>query len=505
MKVPLFTLIPLGILCVFDMLARFTCPMWFDMEEDHNLIPAAAAVSQGNVLLVAEEKVPASPPSDGTFNGFDLYHVNHPPESHVHCIGENFQQDRSWLFRSCEYTTFCFNIDTKQYYIYADEKPLVVSKDVWSSTQVEKKDQLVSAGAQPKTWFPKIAEKKYKIKTRIGSFRPNVVYGGSSANNDNRPTSYYRLNATILPFYRHPKSFQNPGHLIWDDFLSLYTLLDVFDRTDDRIMLSQMIRPSTADFEEQPIPANTTDLMPKFLGLFGKDHVKYNLQTMESFDLKLRNIKESNLRKLKEEPIIICADHAIMGSGTFSDHGESHWHGQAKADFDWPLNAGRGGLFRRYRHFMMENMGVNPRAQIQTKPLYQIVVAAGSSEKIDRAAIDFKAQIDVLNKAFENRAQVSVHNLAKLSAKEQLELASTAAIYITVVGGGSVTGFFLPKGASVFLFYGAKKLDYDVWNNHADIQTHWMPVKTMDAKEDLVSLAELVGGELDYLDDTLLP
>jgi hypothetical protein len=292
--------------------------------------------------------------------------------------------------------------------------------------------------------------------------------------------------------------------LIWDDFLSLYTLLDVFDRTEDRVMLSQMMRPVTDDFEEQS-PPEAEDLIAKFLGVFGGEHANYDLRTMEEFALNLKQKKKS-LRTAKQKegnPIVVCAAHAVTGSGTMSDHGESHWHGQIKSDFDLPLNMGRGGVFRRYRHFMMNNMGVDSRAPIQKKPHYNIVVAAGSSNKKDRADVDFTNQIHALNQAFKNRAQIVVHDLASMSVKQQMELASTTAVYVTVVGGGSVTGYFLPKGASVFLYYGSKKLDWDFWNNFPDVNVHWMPLKDRDAKHDLISLVELVGRELDYLDQEL--
>lgn len=272
-------------------------------------------------------------------------------------------------------------------------------------------------------------------------------------------------------------------------------------------MLSQMVRPKTDDFEEAFDPGNAnSDLATKFLGLLGHDRDAYNLKTLESFELQLKKetrFLRSEKQKQEEGPLIICADHAVMGSGTFSDHGESHWHGQSKRDFDWPLNMGRGGLFRRFRHFMMTNMGVNSRAPIQRKPYYKIVVAASSSDKPDRADVNFDTQVGILRKAFEDRAQIMVQNMTSMSAKEQLELASTTAIYMTVVGGGSVTGFFLPKGATVILFYGVKKLDWDFWNNFPDVNVHWMPLDHMHAKEDLISLVELVGKELSYLDETL--
>jgi len=285
------------------------------------------------------------------------------------------------------------------------------------------------------------------------------------------------------------------SHLIWDDLLSIYTLLDMFGRTEDNIMLSQMKRPVTADFNEGPEPVN--DIVNKFIEIFGR--YDYSLKTMESFRLqRYGNRRQSSTN----EPLVICADNAVIGSGTFSDHGDHHWHGQSKDDYIRPLNVGHGGLFRRYRSFLMNNMGVSPNAKIQKDP-YKIIISMDSSTKNSRSDVNFEFQIKILKKAFENRAEIVVRNMATMSVKDQMELASTAAIYVTVVGGGSVTGYFLPKGASLFLLYSSPKLDWDFWNNFPDLNVHWMPLRTMDAKEDVVTLAELINKELVYLDEVL--
>jgi hypothetical protein len=39
------------------------------------------------------------------------------------------------------------------------------------------------------------------------------------------------------------------GHLVWDDFLGLYTLLDMFDQSDEDLMLAHMIHKAHKDFE----------------------------------------------------------------------------------------------------------------------------------------------------------------------------------------------------------------------------------------------------------------
>ena len=76
------------------------------------------------------------------------------------------------------------------------------------------------------------------------------------------------------------------GHLVWDDFLGLYTLLDIFDQTDENLMLTHMIRKATKDFEGDAPPPDF-DVLTKFMPLF-TEH-KYDIQTLEGdYSLKLK-------------------------------------------------------------------------------------------------------------------------------------------------------------------------------------------------------------------------
>ena len=58
--------------------------------------------------------------SDGYFNGFELFKVDHPPKTDIHCVGENFQEDRGYMFRSCRFTTFCFDTKLKDFVVYPE-------------------------------------------------------------------------------------------------------------------------------------------------------------------------------------------------------------------------------------------------------------------------------------------------------------------------------------------------------------------------------------------------
>lgn len=283
------------------------------------------------------------------------------------------------------------------------------------------------------------------------------------------------------------------GHLVWDDFLGLYTLLDIFDQTDDNLMLTHMIRKATGDFEGDAPPPDF-DVLTKFMPLFTDR--KYDIQTLEgNYSLKL---KEKDGRD--KERFIICADNGLIGSGVHADHGHDHWHGHSKRDFKNPHNKGRGGLFRRYRQWMMEHIGIDPRTPVQRDP-YLIIVSEKSTRKKARKNVTFDNQVKLLKKHVGGRAMIKQVQLSTLSLTEQVELLSRTAVFISATGGGTVTGTFLPKGASIVLYHAKRKpLDWDFWNNFGQVRAHWFPVEQMHDDEFMNSLVETVENQLDYLD-----
>lgn len=403
--------------------------------------------------------------SDGTFNGFDIKFINHRPISKIHCVGENFDENRSWLYRSCEYTTFCLDLERGEFVVYPEETPVSLPQFWWSSTQMNDKNQTsVAGGSQPKSWFPVIAQEQKQMKTHIGRYQPRIRYKKKHI-----PTSYYYMNATFLPFYRHPASYRNPGHLLWDDFLPLYTLLDMFDRTDEEhLALAHMLRPTTKEFEE-PIPP--FDIFSKFLPLMiGSDNAEkqeVELSKIGSQKLKLKNPSSEHSTN------IVCAKAGLTGGGLFSDHGEHRWHGQWPSDRKLPHNLGRGGLLRRYRSFLMQHIGVDP--QEAPKP-GRVVISQSSSSKSWRANLTFSDYIEELdNQNGNGDIEVIPLEMSSMSLKEQIEITSTASVYLTAVGGGSATAMFLPKGAHLILFYNPNQyLDWDFWNNFPHLNVHWI-------------------------------
>ena len=117
--------------------------------------------------------------------------------------------------------------------------------------------------------------------------------------------------------------------------------------------------------------------------------------------------------------------------------------------------------------------------------------------------LEFRKQLIAIQKRFP-RAQVHGVVLEKMSLLGQIRLVSDASVYISMCGGGAVTGSFLPRGASVILYYREKggfkdnkitgkpaMLDWDLWSAASYLNVHWMPRSSHDREtEQLLLLIE---------------
>eukprot|EP00546_Thalassionema_frauenfeldii_P016392 CAMPEP_0178897328 /NCGR_PEP_ID=MMETSP0786-20121207/1682_1 /TAXON_ID=186022 /ORGANISM="Thalassionema frauenfeldii, Strain CCMP 1798" /LENGTH=329 /DNA_ID=CAMNT_0020567859 /DNA_START=161 /DNA_END=1147 /DNA_ORIENTATION=- len=284
----------------------------------------------------------------------------------------------------------------------------------------------------------------------------------------------------MLPFYRHPTSHRNPGHILWDEFLPLFVLLDIFDRADDSLLLIQMKRSNDVD---PPF-----DLLPKFLPLMGAPYM--NIDDVNS---SLKFFKTPKWNTSSNEAQLICADTALVGDGLFSDHGHHHWHGQRYGDRMEPYNTGKGGIFRRFRNWILEHsLNLSPtiarRGQIDPKTVDPDTAPLGRTtgnstgipfkivcNKGTRSNLTFVEHIDALRKNLGSAVDVVPVELPQLSFQNQIELVLDATVYISAAGGSTATAMFLPKGAHLILFYHPTQyLDYDFWNNFPHLNVHWI-------------------------------
>jgi hypothetical protein len=422
---------------------------------------------------------------DGEFYGLPLYFVpGHLATSSVHCVGNNFQED-AWYYRSCEFRHLCFNATDQNYFLVpspeqeAMEEALSRRTNKLGSTSTT----MLKANVSLKTlqhgffgttfahppWFP-------SIKTPAA--------GG-----------YYELPSDIVwvPIRTQNVHIFNPGHLIWDYYLPIFTLLSMFGLEDSKTPLVVDINPFCTELKDKR--NGCFKRMTKFLALVGTapGTIASRLQHNTSFSF---NASHSET---------ICVRHAVAGTGMLNDHGRNK-HGSLAADYAAMRNVGRGPEFYRFRNFMLRNMGIG-EASVLTAP-FQIVLSLNSSSNPTRM-YGFEAQIAKLQESFD-AADVVVRPLvlADLPLKQQLQVVSETAVYISVMGGSAVFASFLPRGSTVVLFFNDAhdwvideetrepilpvKMDWDFFNNAAYLQVHWFPVSTMNTEADMKVLVSTI-------------
>jgi hypothetical protein len=141
---------------------------------------------------------------------------------------------------------------------------------------------------------------------------------------------------------------------------------------------------------------------------------------------------------------LVCSRNEMAGIGELSDHGSEKGHGWNADDYATTYNHGRGGQLWRFRNFMMSNISID-RPDDDSSPDKPLIVYFSQhlSANVIRS-FDFKKEINALQNKLGKRSGaidlpiviVEGHVFAKYKVKEQVEMASKAAVFVTACGGG---------------------------------------------------------------------
>lgn len=220
------------------------------------------------------------------------------------------------------------------------------------------------------------------------------------------------------------------------------------------------------------------------------------------FQLLVNNAPKSNL---------VCARHGLAGMGALTDHGTKKGHGWEPTDYNIVHNHGRGGQLWRFRNFMLGNLGIPVSEAPPPKP-FKIIFSEGSS-KAGYRNYNWMHHLGALSSTdMGDDVAIESYKFSEFSLKEQVDIISQAAIFVTAGGGGAVTATFLCRGASAIIFYGSDtglrngrisytpaRLDYDYFNNMAYVRTHWIGMRKKDAY-DLRRAQEQTQQQMDDID-----
>ena len=468
-------------------------------------------LSHNYKIASKQRTIPGRTP-DGTFNGGPIYLQSHKPlkdlSSHVHCVGEKYQAD-SWQERSCHFHLLCYNASAHDYVVFQSEREFELGRHMQQREFMHVSDMMHRLNETNSVAIGGINLKWGHTGIPRMKWFPKIV---NVAENSKELISYYELPpATVLaPF--HSMNGANPGHHVWDDYLPIYTLLEMFQLDDNHQFDVLPIRYKLQDGERGlwascDLRLNKTlecnHIMRKFWPLMVGIDSPYKLTTNEDAELIERKPGQSSL---------VCARNGIAGIGSLTDHGLRKAHGWEESDYKTIHNHGRGGSIYAFRNFMLRNMQMDTRPLHQRpgKP-YKIVFSTKSSDIFIRN-MDFERQIEIVRNKFPE-LEVESYTFKEHTLRDQLEVASSAAIYVTTCGGGAVTGMFLPKGGSVFIYYAEDGglgtngkmngkpalLDWDLFNSMSHLRVHWIPRNSRRTPIDENALVMLIRHELELI------
>jgi hypothetical protein len=466
----------------------------------------------------------AAAAADGTFNGHPIYlqERNVPFYSSVHCVGETHNPDTAWMYRSCEFTNVCLDTATKEFFVVESslEHELqehrvpqsYVSTELSSSSNSSSVTNLTVAlgGINPR-WVGKDFNQGID---KVRWFPQRVPQSQV-------PSHYYVLDSQVVLVPFHSFAAHNVGHMLWDDFLPIYTLLQLFGWNDDLIggggrnqQQQQKQQLLLLRVDTLPLLYGTCEMrkkkgkkcaenFEKFLPLLGVDPKTFSTVQHLQFQPKNNHTSAS----------WICAKHAMAGLGMLTDHGLKDHGWLMPKETHSVQNTAKGALLYQFRNALLHNLGlpVTPNNDI---PL-QIVLSAHSSGDPPRDN-HFINQQNVLTRAFPD-IPVQTVELSKLGLYEQVELISQKTrIFVSTCGGGAMTATFLPKGATLILYYDDDGgydfahdfnltgdpafLDWDLFNNMAYLRVHWLPIGSMNTQEGWKTLAYLIRHELQVME-----
>lgn len=450
----------------------------------------------------------------GTFNGYPIYYQSPattstdtdttPVQSQFHCIGETNAEpyfwkrkrqhvDMTWASRSCHFQFLCLDLETHEFALYLNQQqraspntidPRMESQQtVFFNQSADGHPYGVAMGGINAKWthaaFPRL------------KWFPTIHYNAP-------PTHFYTLpsNVTMIPF--HSLAAFNPGHLVWDDFLPIYTLLQIFglqDTTEPLLIRYQLPGEDGLWAGCDWKGSRTRDcefMLNKFGPLMVRRPEAIPITTQTTVRLQLFD-DDQDAGGPRPKSNLVCARHALAGIGALTDHGVEKGHGWEQRDYETMYNHGRGGQLWKFRNFLLDHLQLNLSTTTTTTnhrprgPPYRIVFSERSSDMGHRS-LDFTQYVNVLKTTPELRdVDIIQVQMKDLTLTQQAELVGEAAIYVTGCGGGAVTATFLPRGASILVFYSEfggvensrpsgkpARLDWDYFNNMAYVRVHWV-------------------------------
>eukprot|EP00656_Telonema_subtile_P049934 TRINITY_DN632_c0_g1_i4.p1 TRINITY_DN632_c0_g1~~TRINITY_DN632_c0_g1_i4.p1 ORF type:complete len:634 (+),score=105.01 TRINITY_DN632_c0_g1_i4:91-1992(+) len=458
-----------------------------------------------------------------------------------HCVGQMFGGKEDAAASSCEFRNICLNpsVGTFQYFSPNPENMYELHR-LTRSEHVS--DTLLPPGIKPgdadnsskhraARGFLKpdmrvsmMPHSRFHQGTRSGPFQawmPEIVGGPIPEDAMYDPA---RVAVLMAQYNGH-----NFGHLLYDEVLPWFTLLDMFGygHVTDSVLLENEnfnwkyphhVSPEEMKTWKYIPPQNTcakfkrsndtgiayNDNHDGDLQFDGDtpvqspadqmdDEEKENMENVLKVCDKLvkRAVPLMSRRPRREFPAqamgasagapLLCFDTVLAGVGLLTEHcTDNSAHGDMPDTIEEQptyCNAGRGGHFWRFRVHTLKMIGAMDKPCVRGKPL-QVLWSIRASSTFDRFEGDAERNWFSHARKFKSKLGiVKTHKAKELSMLEQVQDTADSAVMVTLGGGGASHALWLPRGGTLIIVSPIDlKDDFVLWAHLSHVTVRWVEV-----------------------------
>ena len=351
------------------------------------------------------------------FGGQTLELSDEPPISSVHCLGETFNETRTntpgALYRSCRYYNLCYHMNDKRLVLFP-------SQQHWKLVSRRHRNIYLSTVSQAVMTSAVVQATPDQTPMAMPQYRNH--------SQDNK--YYYAKDDDVVWIPIEPASCES---VLWDVYLPIYTLLEMFDFQNKPWRLF-VLGETTACTREQ------LEEYFDFMGL-SKSNIEY-----VSNDLRLSNDRNQEF---------LCWQRSVMGMGAYADHQvirpTENLTVRQRRHIP-PNHMRREATLRSFRHHCLGKLNVTPQ---RAKPYIVTYSPLVSKDWVSSSIPGTQNEI-----------------LAPLSSlRQQMQVTSKTSILILTSDEDKTAAFFLPEGATLILI-GEAQEDWDLWSNNSLLRVH---------------------------------
>ena len=319
----------------------------------------------------------------------------------------------------------------------------------------------------------KKVESMRKRPAAYGMFSPQVHWNESLPSVSSLATVASPKNPVFV-LYKPSYSF-NFGHFVFDDALSIFTMLDFFGYSEMQPSQEREYQHIPVFLNKEPDPFYRCsrrfrwDMCSKMLKKVMPELMGIQPDLREGFDMLRTSNLFDGIQTIPEGTELIRLPRVIAGTGRlahFGCTGECTIH--------------RTGRLYRFRQWMFQNMHGNQKGNdVHNRPAKQgrITISLPVDNTHPNDIQNFTSIIPVLQKEF-GEENVNAANLAKFSVKEQVDLIASSQVFLSNHGGGSASSLFLQRGSSFLVFHNrGLTRDIDFYNSLGYFYVDWVEVK----------------------------